>query len=161
MNNRAPTIAYTLRCAATVALLIAALSGCASRGGRTYNDWDTRQAQTVRYGTVVDVTKVQVEDDPSLLGPVIGGVAGGVVGSIFGGGSGKVLTTLGGALGGALIGGATEAYARKYTATQLTIELEDGGNILIVQGDDEYFTRGDAVRVIYLEEGKARVQRRS
>ncbi len=153
-----------MRCPAScravgVCLLMAAiLPGCASRGGQTYNDRDIRRVQTAQYGTIADVTEVQVEDDPTLFGPVVGGVAGGVLGSVFGSGAGKVLTTLGGAAGGALFGGLVESSARSYSATQLTIDLESGENIVIVQGNDEYFAKGDPVRVILLGNGKARVQ---
>ena len=87
------------------ALLVPFASGCASRDGKTYSDGDVRKVQRVSVGTVVDVTEVMVEDDPSLVGPIIGGVAGGVVGSLFGAGAGKTLATLGGAAIGAVAGG--------------------------------------------------------
>ena len=134
------------------------LSGCASRGGKTYNDGEVRTVQNVQYGTVVDVSEVMIAEDPSLVGPIIVGVAGGVIGSLFGSGAGKTLATLGGATLGAILGGAGEASLRKYKASEITVELESGQTVMIVQGDDEFFVKGDRVRVVSTGEGRARVQ---
>lgn len=135
-----------------------ALPGCSSRGGKTYGDGDVRQVQTVEYGTVVDVTEVMVEEDPSIVGPLIGGVAGGIVGSMFGAGTGRTLMILGGSAIGALAGGAAEYKLRRYKANQITMELESGDTLVVVQGNDEFFVRGDRVRIINTGEGRARVQ---
>ncbi len=139
------------------------LSGCASRDGKTYNDGDVRKVQHVTAGTVVDVTEVMVEDDPSLVGPIVGGVAGGVVGSLFGAGTGRTLFTLGGAALGAMAGGAGEAALKRYPANQITIELDSGEFIVVVQGYEDFFVKGDRVRVITMgktpdEATSARVQ---
>jgi outer membrane lipoprotein SlyB len=134
------------------------LSGCASRGGKTYSDGDVRQIQSVQYGTVLDVTEVMVEEDPSIVGPAVGGVAGGILGSLFGAGTGRTLMALGGAALGAAAGGAGEYAMRRYKANQITMELERGGTSVVVQGNDEYFVKGDRVRIIHTGEGHARVQ---
>lgn len=143
---------------AFVLMLGLMLSGCASRGGKTYSDGEIRQVQSVQYGTVVDVVEVMVEEDPSIVGPAIGGVAGGVIGSLFGAGTGRTLFTLGGAALGALAGGATEYSVRRYKATQLTMELENGQSYVVVQGNEEYFVKGDRVRIVQTGQGRARVQ---
>jgi outer membrane lipoprotein SlyB len=134
------------------------LSGCASRGGKTYNDSEVRTVHTIQLGTILSVNEVMVEEDPSFVGPAIGGVAGGVLGSLLGGGSGRTLTILGGAALGALLGGAGESAVRRYQATELTVELENGQTIVVVQGNDEIFVKGDRVRVLHTGEGTARVQ---
>ena len=134
------------------------LSGCASRGGKTYSDGEVRQVHTVQYGTVVDVVDVMVEEDPSIVGPLVGGVAGGILGSLFGGGTGRTLFALGGAALGAVAGGATEYQMRRYKALQITMELDDGGAIVVVQGYQEFFVKGDRVRIVGTGEGRARVQ---
>ena len=145
-----------------LALLAAGLvlQGCASRGGKTYSDDEVRTVQTMQYGTVVNVSDVMVAEDPSIIGPILGGVAGGVLGSLVGGGTGNTLAIVGGAAVGALAGGAGEYAVRKYEATELTIELENGNTIVVVQGNDEYFVSGDPVRVIMTGEDKVRVQHR-
>lgn len=136
-----------------------ALPGCASRSGRTYTDAEVRQAQRVQFGTVVDTQQVVVEEDPTLLGPAIGGVAGGVLGNLIGSGRGRVLATVGGAAVGALGGAAVESGLRRYDATQITVELEEGGTIAVVQQRGEVFSRGERVRVLTTPQGRARVQR--
>ena len=151
--------AHYFRVLLVLALVLGtALSGCASRGGKTYSDGEVRQVQSVQFGTVRDVVEVMVEEDPSVVGPMLGGVAGGIVGSLFGAGSGRVLATLGGAALGALAGGAAEHQIRRYKATQITMELDDGGSIVVVQGNDTLFVNGDRVRIVSTGEGKARVQ---
>ena len=136
------------------------LAGCASRGGKTYSDGEVRTLQKVQYGTVLNVGEVTVEEDPSLLGPVLGGVTGGIVGSFFGRGVGQTLFILGGAAAGALAGGAAEYGIRRYTASEITVELDDGSIVVVAQQDDEVFVQGDKVRIISTEEGRARVQHR-
>lgn len=135
------------------------LSACgASRGGRTYSDGEVRTVQRVYYGTVTSVEHVRVEDDPSGLGAVIGGVAGGVLGSMIGKGRGRTLGILGGAAGGAALGHMAESGVRDYNALQLTVQLDDGSTVVIVQGEDEYFSAGDKVRIITTGQDSARVQ---
>ena len=132
--------------------------GCASNSGKSYRPGEARVAQTVRTGTITHVGTAVIEDDPSLLGPAMGGVAGGVLGSTIGGGAGRTLAILGGALVGAGAGAAIEKGARTEKALELTIRLDDGQIISVVQADDEYYTVGDKVRVLYGAGGKARVQ---
>ncbi|MDR2161515.1 MAG: glycine zipper 2TM domain-containing protein [Desulfovibrio sp.] len=144
-------------------VLITALilpAGCASRGGRTYGDAEVRKVQTVQYGTVLDVTEVMVEEDPSFIGPAIGGATGGVLGSLLGRGTGRTLFIIGGAALGALMGAAGEAGMRRYPAVQLTVELENGQTLVVVQGNDEVFVKGDPVRLLQSGDGSARVQHR-
>ncbi|MDR2488931.1 MAG: hypothetical protein LBD42_05525 [Desulfovibrio sp.] len=135
-----------------------AFSGCASRGGKTYSDGEVRHVQSVQYGTVIDIAEVMVEEDPSIVGPLAGGVAGGIVGSLFGAGTGRTLMALGGAALGAAAGGAGEYSMRRYKASQITMELESGGTIIVVQGNDEFFVKGDRVRIVHTGQGHARVQ---
>lgn len=134
------------------------LPGCASRGGRTYTDGEVRQVQRVQQGTVLDVTEVMVSEDSSLLGPTIGGVAGGVIGSLFGHGTGRTLAVIGGAAIGALTGAAVESGVRRYKALQITMQMDNGDSLVVVQGFDEFFIKGDRVRVITTGDGGARVQ---
>ncbi len=147
---------------ALLTVLLAAclgLSGCASRGGKAYSDGEVRTVQRVQYGTVLDVSDVMVEEDPSLVGPMIGAAAGGVVGSLFGSGTGKTLAVLGGVALGAIGGGVTESQLlRRYPAAQITLELDNKDILVIVQGYDDMFVKGDRVRVISTDEGRARVQ---
>lgn len=133
--------------------------GC---GGKEYSDGDLRTVQSVQEGTVLDVTNVIVEEDPSIVGPLVGGAAGGLLGSAFGGGSGRTLFILGGAALGADIGGEQDSGVnykkRRYSAMQITMELDSGHVLVVVQGHDDLFIKGDRVRVLRMDKGRARVQ---
>ena len=141
-------------------LALALLCGLSACGGKKFGDGDIRTISGVSTGTVIDVSDVMVEEDPALLGPGIGLAAGGLLGSQFGAGTGRLLFTLGGAAFGADIGGYGEPdyHKRRYRAVQLTMEMDNGGILVVVQGNQEFFVRGDKVRVIATEEGRATVQ---
>ena len=145
-------------------LLVLALcaSGCGSR--KSFPDGDIRSLAGVYYGTVIDVTDVMVAEDPSLSGPVVGGAVGaivgsqlgGMLGSPLGGSTGNLLLTAAGIVVGVEAG--SKAQTRRYRATQITMELNNGKLLVVVQGSDDYFVRGDKVRILHMGEGRARVQ---
>ena len=138
-----------------ILVLALALPAC---GGKKFSDGDLRETLAVRYGTVLDVTEVMVEEDPSLIGPGIGAAAGGLLGSAFGAGTGRTLFVLGGAALGADIGGGIDYRTRRYKANQITMELDNGNVLVVVQGFGEFFVRGDRVRVLVMDEERANVQ---
>ncbi len=62
-----------------------------------------------------------------------------------------------GATVGAIAGSAVEKAANKENAVELTVQMDDTGQIMsIVQASDEVFTAGQAVRVL-IQSGKYRV----
>jgi outer membrane lipoprotein SlyB len=69
-----------------------------------------------------------------------------------------LLFTLGGAGLGSAAGANADAFKRRYRATQITMELESGSVLVVVQGNDDYFVRGDRVRILGLGDDRARVQ---
>jgi outer membrane lipoprotein SlyB len=148
---------YALRIRAVCCALLAAaiLAAC---GGRQYSDGDLRNVEAVRRGRVADVADVQVKEEKSLVPAVAGGVVGGMLGSSFGLGTGREILGLAGAALGAHIGYGSDMSYRYYPALQLTIELDGGRMIMVVQGRTEYFVRGDRVRVVGLGDGRAVVQ---
>ena len=145
-------------------LLVLALcaSGCGSR--KSFPDGDIRSVAGVYYGTVLDVTDIMVAEDPSLTGPIVGGVVGAIVGGQLGGAlskplrgsTGNLLLTAAGIVVGVETG--SRVRSRSYRATQITMELNNGKILVIVQGSDDYFLRGDKVRILHMGEGRARVQ---
>ncbi len=145
----------------TLALLTAlalSLAACASKGGNVYSSSEERRVQTVQYGVVADVRTVQVDDEASGVGAVLGGVAGGVIGNLFGSGSGRTMATIGGAAAGAIGGYAGERALRRHEALEITVLLDDGRQIIVVQDADDYYNNGDRVRVVYGANGAARIQ---
>ena len=145
-------------------LLVLALcaSGCGTR--KSFSDGDIRSVAGVYYGTVIDVTDIMVAEDPSLTGPIVGGVVGAIVGGQLGGmlgkplrgSTGNLLLTAAGIVVGAETG--SKVQTRRYRATQITMELNNGKILVIVQGSDDYFVKGDKVRILHMGEGRARVQ---
>jgi|GEM_PF-972240 len=146
------------------ALLVLTLftSACGSR--KSFSDGDIRSMEGVYYGTVIDVAEVTVAEDPSLAGPVAGGAVGAIVGSQLGGllasplsgNTGNLLLTAAGIVVGADVG--NDMQKRRYRAMQITMELNNGKVLMVVQGFDEYFVRGDKVRILHMGEGRAKVQ---
>ncbi|WP_353118911.1 glycine zipper 2TM domain-containing protein [Nitratidesulfovibrio sp.] len=146
---------------ALVALLIVglALSGCAQTyGGGTYKGGQTRMSHTVQYGTVEQISDAVIEDNASGLGALGGAVVGGVLGNMIGGGKGRVLTTLGGAVAGGAAGYAGEKAMSTKKAIEITVRLENGQTMSVVQEPDETFVVGDRVRILTGNDGSARVR---
>lgn len=136
------------------------LTSCASsRSGQVYSRDQARQEMRVNYGTVQSVRAVQIEGTKSGVGAVGGGVTGGVLGSMVGGGSGRLLGTVVGALGGAAGGAlAEEAYTTKQ-GVEVTVELDTGEIVTVVQEADIQFSAGERVRVLRANDGSSRVQK--
>lgn len=133
-----------------IALALAALlAGCASsNSGGTYSREQTRQVQTVKMGVIESVRNVKIEGTSSGVGVGTGAVVGGVAGSTMGGGKGKILTTVVGAVAGGLAGSAIEEKATGKDGLELTVKLDNGTMLAIVQEADEQFHPGDRVRVL-------------
>ena len=146
-------IKHVAVCMLALAMLSA---GCTNYSGNTYSGSQVRSAQTVQYGTVVSVQSVTLEEDrPAVLGTVGGGVVGGVLGNMVGGGRGKTLATI----AGAALGAAGEKALTKQNGLEITVELENGQQLSIVQAADQQFSPGERVRVLRGSDGSARVTR--
>ena len=144
-------------------VLILFVSGCGNR--KNFPDGDIRSLAGVYYGTVIDVAEIMVAKDSSLAGTVVGGVVGAIIGSQL---SGLVTSPVGGVPGtnlvltaaGIVVGASvgSNVQTRSYRATQITMELNNGKILIVVQGSDEYFVRGDKVRILHMARGRAKVQ---
>ncbi|WP_035068703.1 glycine zipper 2TM domain-containing protein [Nitratidesulfovibrio termitidis] len=148
-----------LKALVTLLILGLAISGCAQTyGGGTYKGGQTRMSHTVQYGTVEQISDSVIEDSPSGLGALGGAVVGGVLGNMIGGGKGRVLTTLGGAVAGGAAGYAGEQAMKTKKAIEITVRLENGQVMSVVQEPDETFVVGDRVRILTGNDGSARVR---
>lgn len=136
------------------------LTSCASsRSGQVYSRDQARQGMRVSYGTVREVREVQIEGTQSGVGAVAGGVTGGVLGSMVGGGRGRALGAVVGALGGAAGGALAEEAVTKKNGLEITVELDTGEVLSIVQEADMSFYAGERVRVLQGQDGSSRVQK--
>ncbi len=148
----------------TLCLILIASSGlltsCASsRSAQVYSRDQAMQEMRVNYGTVREVRAVQIEGTQSGVGAVAGGVTGGVLGSMVGGGRGQILGAVVGALGGAAVGAMAEEGVTKKNALEITVELDSGELLTVVQEADLQFYSGERVRVLRANDGSSRVQK--
>ena len=139
---------------------LAFLSGCASSlSSNAYSRDSARQMQTVYYGTIQSIRTVQIEGTKTPIGTGAGAVAGGILGNQVGGGSGRALATVGGALLGGVAGSAAEEGITRQTGYEITVRLDNGRTISVVQAADVSFQPGERVRVIEARDGTTRVTR--
>ena len=135
------------------------IAGCqSSRSGRVYSRDQARVTQSVYYGTVLEVKNVQIEGTKSGFGMIAGGVLGGFLGNTVGGGTGRKLATAGGAVAGAAAGAAGEEAATRKKGLEITVELDNGQIIAVVQEADDQYAVGDRVRILRGPDGTTRVR---
>ena len=138
----------------TTKLLIAAflsilLAACASsNSGSVYSRDEARKVQTVKTGVVESVRPVKLEGTKSPVGTIAGGAIGGIAGSSIGGGRGSAIAAVIGAVVGGLAGSAAEEGITRKDGLEITVKLDGGGMIAIVQEADDMFKAGEKVRIV-------------
>lgn len=132
-----------------IAFLAILTTACASsNSGNVYKRDDARKVQTVRTGVVESVRTVKLEGTKSPVGTVAGGAVGGIAGSSVGGGRGSAIAAVIGAVVGGLVGSAAEEGLTRKDGLEITVKLDGGTMIAIVQEADEQFNPGDRVRIV-------------
>jgi outer membrane lipoprotein SlyB len=132
-----------------LAMLAALLAGCASsNSGDVYTREQTRQVQTVQMGIVESVRTVKIEGTKTPVGTATGAVIGGVAGSTVGHGKGSTIAAVVGAVAGGLAGSAIEEGVTRKDGLEITVKLDNGTMLAIVQEADEAFNPGDRIRVL-------------
>jgi outer membrane lipoprotein SlyB len=124
--------------------------------GDVYSREGAQRVQTIEYGEVLEVRQVQIEGTKTGAGAFGGGVLGGALGSGVGRGSGTTMAVVGGAILGAVAGSAVEEGATKQPGLEITIRMDTGRTIALVQGLDPPVRAGDRVRVVRNPDGSAR-----
>lgn len=145
-------VVVTMLCALT-------LSGCVSNlSGTTYSRSETRQVQQVQYGVVQSAIPVVIEGTGGVVGGATGAVVGGIAASNVGGGRGKDIATVLGAVAGGVAGKKAEEMLTRAQGQEITVRLDNGNMVSIVQEMDggPAFAAGDRVRVL-TRAGTARV----
>ena len=133
----------------TAALLSILLVGCASsNSGSVYSRDEARKVQTIRTGVVESVRPVKLEGTKSPVGTIAGGAVGGIAGSSIGGGRGSAIAAVIGAVVGGLAGSAAEEGITRKDALEITVKLDGGGLIAVVQEADDTFKAGEKVRIV-------------
>ena len=136
----------------TLALLLSVLllTACASpQSGDVYTRDQARREMTVRKGVVESVRIVNVEGTKTGVGGLSGAAVGGIAGSNIGGGKGQIVGAIIGAVAGGLAGGALEESATRKQSLEITVDLDGGKTVVIVQdAQPGEFRAGDRVRVV-------------
>jgi outer membrane lipoprotein SlyB len=132
--------------------------GCAYPAGSTdYRAYETLGEQSVRFGVVESVREVRIAPHDTGVGTASGAVLGGIAGSNVGGGSGQVAGAIGGAILGGIIGQNVEKSANERPGLEVTVLLDNGRYISVVQEAGEGFRAGDRVRILSGRGGITRV----
>ena len=141
-------------------LIPAVLTGCASgRGGDDYERAEARRVYEVKMGIVEHVRSVKLEGTETGIGAAAGGAVGGIAGSTAGRGKGSAVGAVLGAVVGGLAGAAAEEVTTRKTGVEVTVSLDSGRTIALVQEDKgENFKVGERVRVLE-SGGQVRVSR--
>jgi outer membrane lipoprotein SlyB len=134
--------------AVSLLLCVALVGGCAemgSLGGTKYGETDRAAAtQSERNGTIARLENIQVDSQYKMgVGTAVGAVAGGLLGAAVG--------DTGATVAGAVLGGAAGTYAEskfaKKDAQRITVNMQTGGQVTIVQPLDARLREGMSVRV--------------
>lgn len=143
-----------------IILVISLLAGgCASsRSGQVYSRDHARKSHTVQIGIVETVKRVRIEGTRTGIGAAAGGATGGVLGRSVGKGTGKDVATVLGAVAGGMAGASAEEKITQKDGLEITVKLDYGEVIAIVQEADEDFAVGDRVRVLTGPGGTTRVR---
>lgn len=129
------------------------LSGCAQYGltGEAYSRSEARRVQQVQFAVVEQVNPVVIEGrTDGVVGAGAGAIVGGIAGSNIGGGRGASIATVLGAVAGGVAGQRIEEATSRRQGQEVTLRLDNGQLISVVQEvvDGRFFHPGDRVRVL-------------
>lgn len=98
-------------------------------------------------GVVSSVVAVTNPGTTTGVGGVLGAIVGGVAGNQIGGGDGKKLATAAGLIGGAVVGNKIEGSRNSNSYFEVTINMESGGQRVIMVPSMNGIGQGSAVVV--------------
>ena len=160
MIKRSSTVVVSCVITGLCTVSILSLSGCASsRSGKVYGRDQAREMHTVRMGTIEEVYMVRIEGTKTGIGTVAGAVIGGAVGSTVGDGSGRRVAAAVGSAAGAVAGSATEEGVTRRQGYEITVKMDDGQTIAVVQEADVPFNPGERVKILTGYDGTIRVRK--
>lgn len=132
-----------------IVLCILTITACASsRSAGVYTRDQARQAYVVQKGVVTEIRPVRIEGTKSPIGAVGGAAIGSIAGSHIGGGRGSQIAAILGGIGGWVLGATAEETVTQKDGFELTVQLDSGRMIAVVQEADVAFQLGDRVRVL-------------
>ena len=138
-----------LSSAMLTAVAAVTLTACAPRmASDAYYGGQTMRAQSVEMGVIESWRPVRIQGGDSGVGTVGGAALGGLAGSTIGHGGGSVAGAIGGAIIGGVLGTAVERDANRREGVEVTVRMDSGRMISLVQGSRRAAQGGDRVRVL-------------
>jgi outer membrane lipoprotein SlyB len=133
------------------------VAGCAHYGGsdQRYAHWEARTAYDVVYGRVDAVREVEIGGYATVIGRWGGAQVGQALGSTVHRGSARRVSRAVAGVAAAVAGEALEREMTSERGVELTVLLDSGQLIAVVQADDVELAPGDPVRVLLGPEGGA------
>jgi outer membrane lipoprotein SlyB len=130
-------------------LLAVGLTACTpTTSPSSFSRNEAGRIMPVEYGRVTSIRGVEIRPGQTRLGAITGAVLGGVGGSQIGR---STAANVAGAAAGAVAGGAVGSGLQGSSRTngvELTVELDSGGSVAVVQpGDPRHYRIGDRVSV--------------
>ncbi len=144
----------------TITMLGMMLSACTNdMSSDSYTETSAGQAQTVRYGVIVQALPVTMANQTSSgIGTLGGAALGAVLGSTLGGGGvSHAVGAIGGGLAGGVAGNAVGKSVGKQNGMQYIIRLDSGSSISIVQGASPALAVGQNVLILTGSDARDRV----
>lgn len=134
---------------AAIVIVALALGGCAYHGGPAdYRGYEMGE-QLVRFGVIDSVREVTIHARETGVGATGGAVLGSIAGSHAGRGyHSSVAGAIAGAILGGIVGQEIERAGNERPGIEVTVLLDSGRYIAVVQEADESFRPGDRVRVL-------------
>jgi len=129
-----------------IALLTAGLlgAGCAANSPAR----KAGEELDVRMGVVEEVRRVPLPASGGYIGTLGGAAAGGIAGGTMGSGRGSQAASVAGAVAGAVAGRALENAVSAREGLEISVRLDSGTLIAVLQPLGETFKAGERVRVL-------------
>ncbi len=146
--------------AVALSICLVGASACTpTQSASTFTSQEAMRAQPVAFGELISIRAVEIRRGQTRVGAAAGAILGGIAGSQIGGGTASnVAGGVAGAVAGGVLGNAIQG-SRVTPGVELTVTLDSGETVAIVQpGDGSDFRVGDRVRVVGSAEN-ARVTR--
>jgi outer membrane lipoprotein SlyB len=133
-----------------IAACAVVLGACAypPAGPGDYHAYQVRGEQSVNFGVVESVRDVRLHGPNTGVGAASGSAIGMVAGSNVGGGSGQFVGAVAGTILGGIIGNNVEQSSTERPGVEVTVLLDSGKYLAVVQENTEPFRAGDRVRVL-------------
>lgn len=129
------------------------VTGCITPdSANVYSKTEMRRPAKVRSGVIEQIRPVKMEDSMG-IGTITGAAIGGIAaGRNIGDGSGSLIAGIAGALLGGILGDKIERGVVRKDALEITVRMQNGERLVIVEDADISLYQGQAVDVI--DDGK-------